>query len=258
MFRRPKKPQRPRLVMTGNEDDEEVDMDVEAEPVIVPPQVTAKGLSESKNSNNTSDGTGNGRQIKSIKQDPSDKKQPTLLSFDEELEGDDGEVFKVKKSSVSRRLMKQRDREKKESKYAPLTSMIKNAGEVHKQSGKVALEPLIGNVKIKTESDLVTAPPVVRILNGREAEAVNMESSDDDDDGEDHDGVRFTGRHNSAASAITEELRRVLQQGQIPDAKLIHEARKRKQMARQMGGNPEFVPVDNVSRFVVCTYQAGE
>ncbi|CAB0002745.1 unnamed protein product [Nesidiocoris tenuis] len=40
----------------------------------------------------------------------------TLLSFEEDLEGDDGEVFKVKKSAQSKKIKKQLDKEKKKKK----------------------------------------------------------------------------------------------------------------------------------------------
>ncbi|ODN06382.1 PAX3- and PAX7-binding protein 1 [Orchesella cincta] len=253
-FRRPKKPVRPRLIMIGDgEEDEDMDDEPSIENIVPQPPVTGGG-----GSSTSSVPSGNGSQSQSTssgksKEKPeklassasstseSSKKGGTLLSFDDELDGDDGEVFKVKKSSVSRRLMKQRDREKKESKSSSKGNKEGGFSEEF-QKTKFQIETFTEEIKItNSNTKKEKESPDVRILNGREAEAVDMESSDEEED----ENVRF--RRPTATSAIQEELRRVLQQGQIPDAKLIHEARKRKQMARQMGG-AEFVPVENVAR----------
>lgn len=250
-FRRPKKPVRPRLVMIGNEGDDE---DMDDEPSIVTSTPTAPPPVHQQPSGNNSSGPENGSsssipgkssskgKTKPASSSSESKKANTLLSFDDELEGEEGEVFKVKKSSVSRRLMKQRGREKKESKVAPKEEKDSAAS---LQKTKFQIETFTADIKLK-DSKEKRSSPVLRILNGREAEAVHMESSDDEDEDDDGGNVRF---RRPAHSEIQEELRRVLQQGQIPDAKLIHEARKRKQMARQMGGT-EFIPVDNVNRLV--------
>lgn len=248
-FRRPKKPVRPRLVMIGNDgDDEEMDDEpiITSTPVIVPPTISDSG-SSSTVGNGSQSSLGKNKSDKQVSSESS-KKPATLLSFDEELEGDDGEVFKVKKSSTSRRLMKQRDREKKESRVSVKASKdnsVPGNSEVELQKAKLQVETFTTDIKI-TNSKKGNTSPVLRILNGREAEAVHMESSDEEE--EEDENLRF--RRPTAASAIQEELRRVLEQGQIPDAKLIHEARKRKQMARQQGGT-EFIPVDNVSRYAL-------
>lgn len=244
-FRRPKKPVRPRVVMIGN-DEEDEDMDDEQTVTVIEPVADVEISSPS---------VGNGSQNSHVTKSKSDKrgssesskKHSTLLSFDEELEGDDGEIFKVKKSSTSRRLMKQRDKEKKDSKTSTREQIKDNSLPGHSstetQKKKFQLESYTTDIKI-TNSKNESSSPVLRILNGREAEAVHMESSDEE---EEEENVRF--RRPTASSAIQEELRRVLEQGQIPDAKLIHEARKRKQMARQQGGT-EFIPVENVARYV--------
>ncbi|CAL8099261.1 unnamed protein product [Orchesella dallaii] len=253
-FRRPKKPVRPRLVMIGNdEEDEDMDDEPSIVSVVAQPQVTTGSSSSSSSTISSGNGSqsqsvSSGKSLKQEKLAPSSessKKAATLLSFDDELDGDDGEVFKVKKSSVSRRLMKQRDREKKEVKSGGKGSKDREGGvpanSEEYQKTKFQIETFTEDIKItNSNTKKGRESPELRILNGREAEAVDMESSDEEED----ENVRF---RRPTTSAIQEELRRVLQQGQIPDAKLIHEARKRKQMARQMGG-AEFVPVESVTR----------
>lgn len=191
-----------------------------------------------------------------------DEKRSSLLSFDDDLneDDDDGEIFRVKKSSVSRRLMKKRDREKKEPKQPP--SIRKPVSAI------VKLEPApcsnaqyasSGNkIKINEERNVNTSLPdtlrkdksFVRILNGREAEAVDMESgSEDEDDSGRHEYSKRTSR-TSSRDALSDTLRRTLEQAQIPDANLVHEVRKRRQMARSLGGPgaPAYIPVSDSER----------
>lgn len=154
-----------------------------------------------------------------------DNKQPkqTLLSFGEELEeADDGEVFRVKKTSRSKKLMKQLDQERRRKK-----------GDRHQQPSLSTLDtPSLTNDKdmeIKTD-DLVlkiknTAPT---ILSGRDALVARKDdySSEDEVLETDH---RFT--------AISMRI----QSGVIPDAATIHEARKKRQKMREQGA--DFIPV---------------
>merc|ERR1719319_1110788 len=49
---------------------------------------------------------------KKKREKPKDDKKAPLLSFEDDLDGDEGEeVFKIKKSSASRRLRKQKEKE---------------------------------------------------------------------------------------------------------------------------------------------------
>lgn len=204
MFRRPKKQVRPRVIMTEGAGDDQEDEDMDYQEV--------------KPGNNSS-------KSKSLGEGVAPKK-PTLLSFDEELEEE--EVFKVKKSSVSRRLIKERKKKETKLKKAEEQSPISKT-----------LDP------VQEEESILKVKNFVRILSGREAEAVDMESGSEE---ENETQMRFKPR--PTADAVSEVLRRTLEQEKIPDANLIHEIRKKRQMARDTGGAAvPFVAVDDSVRF---------
>lgn len=233
LFRRPKKAARPRVI-TINPDEQDEEMDDLPAPS---PAST----------------TNNGNSVKVTLSEPKvekkKEKKQTLLSFDDELEGDDGEVFKVKKSSVSRRLIKQRGKEKK----SEPSSLYKSIEKIGKETSEIKL--VTEGVSVKKSSagsDKKSADDKdfnIRILNGREAEAVHMEAEDEDEDEAEDVAVKF--RSAARRETASEAVRLALERGQIPDANLIHEARKRRQMAREFssGGAPEFIPVDNTQRY---------
>ena len=201
MFRRPKKPVRPRLIITddpGNDEDDN-DMDFTVTPIKVEAGQDGKKSSKDK-------------EILDIQ-----PKSSSLLSFNEEEDG--GETFQVKKSSVSRRLMKQRERGKK-----PKKPNTESDSKIHGNDGK--------NENNADETFL-------RILVGREAEAVDMESGSED---EGETRINFRPRTDN----VSEELRRTLDSDGIPDANLIHEVRKRRQLARDLGG---YIPLDDGERY---------
>lgn len=159
-----------------------------------------------------------------------DKPKQTLLSFGEELdEADDGEVFKVKKSSRSKKLMKQLDHERK----------IKKKGEEKLQVDSEA------HVSIKCDNDLEikTDDLVVKIkntgpliLNGRAAVVAGKDDydSDEEENSSSHTFKRKTSKPDS--------MRFLLESGCIPDAAMIHAARKKRQKARELGH--DFIPVE--------------
>jgi hypothetical protein len=201
MFRRPKKPIRPRLVTTDDPGENDDDMDV-AESSPTPTSSENNEYGPTKESNKLSA--------------PAESTQPkSLLSFGGDDE-DEEETFQVKKSSVSRRLMKQRDRVKKPKKPSS------------------APEPKNSTEENGQEENFL------RILVGREAEAVDMESGSED---ENDTKVNFRPR----AVNVSEELRKTLDRDAIPDANLIHEVRKKRQMARDLGG---YIPLDDGDRLV--------
>lgn len=272
-FRRPKKPIRPRVVALTADSDEDEPMQVDSPP---PPPVSTKERSNngqvgSKLSFDNDEAISFNKPSKSKKGEKSSSKAAALLSFDDDLDGEEeGEVFQVKKSSVSRRLMKQRDKEKKGTSSSSSSKSKNPFGSSTNQEEnstklKLQVDGFVAQLKIKKEPNEENVKPVIklekdsiRVLNGREAEALHMESDDDneDDDNEENGsasyGHKFRRPAAGGGAAIHDAVRRALAQGQIPDANLIHEARKRKQMAREMGGGagPEFVPVDNVDRYV--------
>lgn len=140
-------------------------------------------------------------------------KQP-LLSFEMEEEG---EMFQVKKSSHSKKVMKMFEKERQKKKE------VKQETSVKKTKTEIVTDDLILVVKHKTPP-----PP---ILSGRAA----LCAGKDDMSSEDEDGPmghRFSRPDN---------VKEVLESGAIPDAAMIHAARKKRQRAREMG---DFIPVE--------------
>ncbi|XP_076444487.1 PAX3- and PAX7-binding protein 1-like [Babylonia areolata] len=131
----------------------------------------------------------------------------STLSFGLEEE-EDTEVFKVKKSSHSKRIAKQLKREKKErdekleKERKEKSKSEKSSKTDRPKSDSEDEETRIKNLKKLREE--------LRTLNGDEAEA--LESSEDE----------------SGPVAFRNRLAR----GEIPDAKMIHFIRKQRQMAR--------------------------
>ena len=145
----------------------------------------------------------------------------TLLSFDHGEE-ESGEVFKVKKSKESRRLSKQRVKAKK-------TKDNDSGGE-----GK----PLSPAAEIEGEND--------EKLESLREELSNLGGDDDTEDGPENEAESVVQND----GIIFKPLRSVNKSSssfQIPDAAAIHAARKRREMARQMGS--EFIPVDDTDRY---------
>ncbi|KAG7187898.1 hypothetical protein KM043_013866 [Ampulex compressa] len=172
-----------------------------------------------------------------IRSRPKRKEKPkqTLLSFGEELEEDDGEIFKVKKSSRSKKLMKQLDHERRRKK-----------GEEKMQTDSEQ-----ANMSVKQEKDLEikTDDLVVKIkntgpliLNGRAALAAGKDdyTSEEEEEEEESKGHKFC---RSTDKADTMKI--LLESGCIPDAAMIHAARKRRQKARELG--MDYIPIEEQS-----------
>ncbi|XP_045760709.1 PAX3- and PAX7-binding protein 1 isoform X1 [Maniola jurtina] len=200
LFRRPKKIQRRMFCADDDED---------GDPEPPPPPVISNNKKENK-----------------------PVKSTTLLSFADEEE--ETEVFKVKKSSQSKRLAKRRDKEKRRvpdgdnNKYDNHNDDVvleqpaeDKEKENPKQKKKVTLEGLI--------------------LSGRAALAAGAgdvsDSGGEEGAGEDEEDSR--GFHRYRAESVRAALA-VAHSGHIPDAALIHAARKTRQQARELG---DFVPI---------------
>lgn len=163
-----------------------------------------------------------------------DKPKQTLLSFGEELEeADDGEVFKVKKSSRSRRLMKQLDQERKKKKGEDKVHIDNDSSSI---SGSRDLEIKTDDLVVKIKN---TGP---LILNGRDAVTAGKDdyTSEDEDESESSRNHQF-----KKQSSKPENMKFFLQSGCIPDAAMIHAARKRRQKARETG--QDYIPVEEQS-----------
>nr|CAD7392034.1 unnamed protein product [Timema cristinae] len=220
LFNKPKKNIRRRIADNEDGDENDVKMEVEDEHNI-------KQVQEN---------------IASIKEKKSRKKQ-TVLSFEEELnEADDGEIFQVKKSTQSKKLMKILDRERKKKKEIKIEDekmdvvetekrIIDEASDLVLANALVVLSSTAEDGEIEVQISLVvknTEMSANTILNGREAEMADYSSAE-----EDEMKHKFTPQ---------DHVKLLLESGLIPDAATIHAARKRRQLAREMGGN--FIPVE--------------
>ncbi|XP_066990634.1 PAX3- and PAX7-binding protein 1 [Macrobrachium rosenbergii] len=166
---------------------------------------------------------------------PVPKKQ-SVLSFEDELEADDGIIFQEKKSSLSYKLRKEMKKERKEKK--------------REEREKQRLAE--GKEKLR-EKDKNGGPTMseldelgIRIVNGREAEAIAAKPGDSDED-----DPELPGRHKfrsvkSRTSQSLDPWKKILQSGQIPDANMIHAIRKQRQQARERGDN---IPLEDTIRF---------
>ncbi|XP_060072979.1 PAX3- and PAX7-binding protein 1-like isoform X2 [Ylistrum balloti] len=144
-----------------------------------------------------------------------DKKDSAkLLSFEDDHDVDDGDVFKIKKSSQSKRLAKQLKKEKMKEKEEILKAKEENPGPKDVSSKKSEEE---------TDEKIRRLREEFMTLNGDDAAALDMDSEEEDKG----------------------TLHKLLGKGEIPDANMIHNIRKKRQQARDMG---DFVPLDNAAK----------
>lgn len=153
--------------------------------------------------------------------DADESKAPaSLLSFGDEDE-EETEVFKVRKSTYSRRLAKQLERDRKKKLREATRVEVKPEPDPTPTAlpEKPASRPFSDELEIKIKNTF-------KILNSEEAKA---SGSEEEEEGE-GDGHRYR-----------RGLRNVIQSGVIPDAATIYALKKQRQMAREMG---DFVPLE--------------
>ncbi|XP_062982758.1 PAX3- and PAX7-binding protein 1 [Elgaria multicarinata webbii] len=141
-----------------------------------------------------------------------------LLSFQDEEEETE-EVFKVKKSSYSKKIVKLLKKEYKEDLEKSKTRPETNSSAEAEQSAD-----RIGQFK-----DVVQEDGAANSEQGEEEMEVESEKEEEK--------PKAAGAFSSALSSLN-----VLRPGEIPDAAFIHAARKKRQMARELG---DFIPLDN-------------
>ncbi|XP_053692746.1 PAX3- and PAX7-binding protein 1 [Sabethes cyaneus] len=196
----------------------------------------------------------------------------SLLSFEDEEEG---EVFQVKKTSQSKKIMKNLDKERRRKRHAEKngskesysgggsSSSYPSASASSSKNGKdctAAAEDSSHKDKLKKEkcenpsSNIQTeirtddfvlvvkkSDPDNMILNGRAALCAgkdDMSSEGEEDQPGDEDSAG-EGHHHRFAKP--DNFKMYLENGVIPDAAMIHAARKRRQKAREQG---DFIPVE--------------
>lgn len=149
----------------------------------------------------------------------------TLLSFDHGEEDEEvGEAFKVKKSKESRKLSKQRLKAKK-------TKGDKPDEESSPPESEGTEQKILENLREE--------------LSNLGGDDVEQEKSDIDEEVHTvefrtllNDGIKSQGLDGKSRSF------------HIPDAAAIHAARKTREMARQLGGEPgDYVPLDDTTRY---------
>ncbi|XP_017778141.1 PREDICTED: PAX3- and PAX7-binding protein 1 [Nicrophorus vespilloides] len=202
LFRKPKKSIQRRVFSEQNDDEDEMESKASEAPKASKEETKKKEKSKK------------------------DQKKQSLLSFETEEEGE--EVFQVKKSSHSKKMMRmyEKERKKKEAKD------LKIKDEENKIKNKCAVDVSMDNDLVIVVNHKIPSPPPAPILSGRDALCAGKDdmSSDDEDVDVNH---RFSKPDN---------FKRVLESGAIPDAAMIHAARKKRQRARELG---DFVPIED-------------
>ncbi|KAK3577424.1 hypothetical protein CHS0354_032273 [Potamilus streckersoni] len=151
---------------------------------------------------------------KNLEKKKTKKHKSSVLSFEEDHD-EDVEIFKIKKSSYSKKIAKQLKKEKQVEE----THKVKDSSDLTDGLKKSVTPP----VK-KEDSDEEAERKIrqlreeFRTLNGDEAAALDEESDEDD------------------------ILKKMMKRGEIPDANMIHAIRKQRQMARELG---DYVPIDD-------------
>ncbi|KAK6486693.1 PAX3- and PAX7-binding protein 1-like [Huso huso] len=172
---------------------------------------------------------GNGFQTNTTRMNLKEKKKSkenkdvpkaSLLSFHDEE--DDIEVFKVKKSNYNKKIVKQLKKEYKED--------LEKAGG-SKQDPSTAGDELT-TVMMSVKEEPMTEESVANSDKGEEEMEVDSNNESDVDQ-----KSNPAGAFSNALSSLN-----TLRPGEIPDAAFIHAARKRRQLARELGDN---VPPEN-------------
>ncbi|XP_017042677.1 PAX3- and PAX7-binding protein 1 isoform X2 [Drosophila ficusphila] len=258
LFRKPKKIQR--RVFSSNADEEEdgTSLDPDAEMEAPPPPIISGKRDKEKSR-------------KAAKPQEDNGKPKALLSFADDE--DDGEVFQVRKSSHSKKVMRMLDKERRKKKREERAENSghlggENGSTQHLETGGPSSGPGNSNSnpasagRYKSASDQSKSKKsdnhmiqteirtddfvlVVKksetpegILNGRAALCAGRDDMSDEDERESEDGGHDKTRHRFSKP---EHLKQMLESGSIPDAAMIHAARKRRQRAREQG---DYIPVE--------------
>lgn len=144
----------------------------------------------------------------------------SLLSFDDEG-GDEGEVFKIRKSKESRRLAKKLEQERKKKEEFDKVGVVKK-NDLNTDQGEDDTDERLAALR---------------------AELCQIAGDDDGEEAEDDT--------DSVASGPTKKEPAIISRSKtdfgIPDAATIHAARKRREMARQT--EQDFIPLDDTQKY---------
>ncbi|KAH8265209.1 hypothetical protein KR038_001439 [Drosophila bunnanda] len=263
LFRKPKKIQR-RVFSSNVDEDEGPPLDPDAEMEAPPPPVIS-GKRDNKE-----------KSRKPAKPQDDNCKPKALLSFADDE--DDGEVFQVRKSSHSKKVMRMLDKERRKKKReeraenslgyqlggengstqhlesssgassgSAQTPNSSAAGRCRTTASDQSKSKKSDNHMIQTEIRTDDFVLVVKksetpegVLNGRAALCAGRDDMSDEDDQQSEDGGHDKSRHRFSKP---EHLKQMLESGSIPDAAMIHAARKRRQRAREQGAG-DYIPIE--------------
>uniref|UniRef100_A0A0P6K0Q7 Putative transcriptional regulator binding to the gc-rich sequence n=1 Tax=Aedes aegypti TaxID=7159 RepID=A0A0P6K0Q7_AEDAE len=271
LFRKPKKPIQRRVFTSYDDDDEggspavtpasngdsgkDNRMEVDPSPMLPPPPPSF-GADASKSKKDKKDKKGSGAAGSS-------------MAFDDEEEG---EIFQVKKTSQSKKVMKSLDKERRRKKHAEKNGSSRDGPSyggdsssksvVKSSSGSAAkdrsseepdkdkhkrekCEKSSSNIQTEIRTDdfvlvVKKSDPNLhqqQILNGRAALCAGRDDMSSEEEEEDESAGE--GHHHRFAKP--DNFKMYLENGVIPDAAMIHAARKRRQKAREQG---DFIPVE--------------
>ncbi|XP_067113629.1 PAX3- and PAX7-binding protein 1 isoform X1 [Osmerus mordax] len=177
---------------------------------------------------------GNGFQSNALKAVKKEKKnrdaqggpsKGSLLSFDDDEEGT--EVFRVKKSNYSKKIVKQLKKEYKED--LEKTGYVKqepNTDGAGQPMAAIKEEPNSGAGSEQGEEEM-------------EVDSTEEQEEEQKNQGQASKSNSNSGNFSNALSSLS-----TLRPGEIPDAAFIHAARKRRQMARELGGDAPLVETE--------------
>jgi len=221
LFRKPKKSLRNRGPVEQDEDDEQDNSIEEIHSNIS--KLKQKKKDKKKN-----------------KDKPKDEKK-SLLSFDDEME-EETEEFVIKKSKESRRLIKQKEKGKKDDlngnksrKNSPdlEISAPKNGGSINNHDNNVTI--IDDDIEIVLKDTVPKKSVDTWVISGKEAEALHLEEEDFSEEDE-------------VESDDEDPLKKIIQSGAIPDAAAIHAARKKREAARAKGEKEDFIPIKDAEK----------
>ncbi|KAI4896143.1 hypothetical protein NFI96_020014 [Prochilodus magdalenae] len=203
----------------------------------------AGGFCAASGDSNAVNSHGNGFQASAVKIAKEKKKKKeireepkaSLLSFNDEE--DDTEVFRVKKSNHSKKIVKQLKKEYREEKSVFVA-----------QEGPTRLDgvPILPGTGVKDE-------PLDSRGSSEQGEGeMEVDSNDDQEDDSEAKPGGGGGAFSQSLSALSS-----LRPGEIPDAAFIHAARKRRQMARELGGDAPLVETEAASKRLVHEDEQG-
>ncbi|XP_030565677.1 PAX3- and PAX7-binding protein 1 isoform X1 [Drosophila novamexicana] len=269
LFRKPKKIQRRVFSSNADEDDDASAMDIDGgmeTPPPPPPIISASGKrdkdTKTKKTIRQPDESGATTGTSTVQHKPK-----ALLSFADDE--DDGEVFQVRKSSHSKKVMRMLDKErrkKKREERAEHTGLsghpgyengstiqhLESSSATASGAGPANLSSRVQSKSKKCDNDMIqteirtddfvlvvkkSETPDV-LLNGRAALCAGRDDMSDEEqtDDRDHDKARHR-------FSKPEHLKQMLESGSIPDAAMIHAARKRRQRAREQGAG-DYIPIE--------------